>query len=69
MKKENGSLTLTKIDWKKIAMHTFLVALAAGLTYLSELIPNFDLGNYTILVTTVISILLKALQRFVSVSQ
>ncbi len=60
-----SNLFLTKEQWIKVAKGAGLAAGAAVCTYLLEAIPGMNLGQYAVIVTAVVSVLLNIIRKAV----
>ncbi len=57
---------LNKEDGLKIAKGACIALGGALLTYLAEILPNVDFGNYTLVIAPIVSILINAGLKFFS---
>lgn len=60
----SGKMTLDKVDIKKVAIHTGIVAVAAGLTYLGTFVLNLDFGTYSVFIVPALTAGLETLQKW-----
>lgn len=58
--------TLSKADLTSIAANAAIMAAAAVLPYLAEVVADFDFGSYTPIAQLVLGIVIKAAQKFVT---
>lgn len=63
--KQSKTGTLNTTDWKKILKGAGLAGAGAVLTFLLEVIPGVDFGQYTLVVAPILSVLLNAGLKFV----
>jgi len=55
---------LNRADLQSILRHASIVALSAFLTYLSSQMNNLSLGDWNVVITASIAIVLKVLDKF-----
>lgn len=55
--------TLNKTDWKKIAVGAGVALMGALLTYITDEIPNVDLGSWTPIVVSGWSIVANTIRK------
>ena len=55
---------LTSTDWKKIGKGFLIVVAGAVLTYVTDLLPTIDLGQYQALVMGLWSIVVNIAQKY-----
>lgn len=60
-----AKFALPQSNWQNILEHTLLVAIGAGLTYITENVGNLDFGQYTPLVVAVASILASYIKKVI----
>lgn len=60
---------LNRADLQSILRHAFIVALSAFLTYLSSQMNNLSLGDWNVVITASIAIVLKVLDKFLQGKQ
>lgn len=66
MIEKSEKFTLNKEDGLKIAKGAGIAIGGALLTYLLEVLPSIDFGNYTLILAPVLSILINAGLKFFS---
>ena len=64
--KESNRFSLNKEDALKILKGASIAIGGALLTYLLEILPKVDFGQYTLIVAPIISILINAGLKFIS---
>lgn len=57
--------TLNTIDWMKIGKGCLIASAGAILTYLTDMIPLVDFGQYTPVVVAIWSIVVNAVNKFI----
>jgi hypothetical protein len=62
--KPSPRFSLNTLDYKSILRGAAVALAAALLTYLAELIPNVDFGEYTAVVVALSGILINAARKF-----
>lgn len=60
----NKKYSLNKTDMKKIAVGAGVAIAGALLTYVMEVLPGIDFGDYTPVVVAVVSILVNAVRKW-----
>jgi len=55
---------LTPTDWKKIGKGFLIVVASAVLTYVTDLLPTIDLGQYQVVVMGFWSIMVNIAQKY-----
>jgi len=60
----SSKYSLNSSDFKSILRHALIVAIAAFLTYLSTQMNNLSLGDWNVVITASIAIVLKVLDKF-----
>jgi hypothetical protein len=61
----SAKFTLNKEDGIKILKGAGIALSGALLTYLAEILPNIDFGNYTLIIAPIVSILINAGLKFI----
>lgn len=66
MEKPSKRFTLNETDWKAIARGASVALGSALITYLIELLPNVDFGEYTPMVVAIAGILLNSGRKYLA---
>lgn len=63
--KPSAQGSLNKTDYKKILKGAGIAASGAVLTYVLEILPGIDFGQYTLIVAPTLSVLINAVLKFI----
>lgn len=66
MESNSQRFVLNQVDWLKIGKGLLIVVSGAGLTYLTEVIANIDLGAWTPMVVAGWSTIVNIVRKWVS---
>ena len=58
--------SLNLVDLKKIGIGLLIAVIGAGLTYLTEMIPNVDFGSFSPLVVSAWSVVVNVVRKFLT---
>lgn len=61
---DSTKLSINATDWKKVLIHTLLVAAAAGVTVLGQQLSQIDFGQFSALVVPFVSSVLIFAQKW-----
>lgn len=57
-------LESNKVELKSVLNHAVMISIATGTTYLLGELPNLHLGSYAPILTAVLSVVIKIIQKF-----
>jgi hypothetical protein len=63
---QSKRFSLNLIDWKKLGIGLGIALLGTLATYLEEMIPNIDFGQYTLIIGAVNSLIVNTIRKFIS---